>query len=305
MNYITREEACSKTLAQNMPADRDGARPYFERQAYKDGVPANARVADTLILALPIEMTNEQRYEAVAGFMDKIGHGRIAWLAAFHDKGKDEHNPHCHLIFRDADIETGRKVVGTTTSAKDVREAQEHGWRVPPRMTTKDLRVAWCEHLNAEMERHGLDARFDQRTLKEQGIDREPQIHVGPKAMSMAEKNRDFESQDRKRGDHANVYSLLDAGSRAEHNNRIIADNRQRAAQKANGHPPNDNRPLGREGLKSDSSANANGPIARPCTENKSATARRCGKPMTPKSWSINAGAGRTMPPHASGPFRR
>ena len=250
VNYITREEACSKTLAQNMPADRDGARPYFEHQAYKDGVPANARVADTLILALPIELTNDQRYEAVAGFMDKIGHGRIAWLAAFHDKGKDEHNPHCHLIFRDADIETGRKVVGTTTSAKDVREAQEHGWRVPPRMTTKDLRVAWCEHLNAEMERHGLDTRFDQRTLKDQGIDREPQIHVGPKAMSMAEKNRNFESQDRKRGDHANVYSLLDAGSRAEHNNRIIADNRQRAAQKANGAPPIDNRPLGREGLE-------------------------------------------------------
>jgi MobA/MobL family len=100
------------------------------------------------------------------------------------------------------------------------------------------------------MERHGLDARFDQRTLKDQGIDREPQIHVGPKAMSMAEKNRDFESQDRKRGDHANVYSLLDAGSRAEYNKRIIEDNRERAAQKANGHPPNDNRPLGREGLE-------------------------------------------------------
>jgi hypothetical protein len=252
VNYITRDEACSKTLAQNMPADRDGARPYFEHEANKEGVPANARVADTLILALPIELTKEQRHEAVAGFMEKIGEGRIAWLAAFHDKGKDEHNPHCHIIFRDADIETGRKVVGTTTSAKDVREAEEHGWRVPPRMTTKDLRVAWCEHLNAEMERHGLDARFDQRRLKEQGIDREPEIHVGPKAMSMAAKGRDFDSQDRKRGNHANIYSLLDAGSRAEHNNRIIEANRQRALEKANGHAPGARRPLGREGLEKD-----------------------------------------------------
>ena len=250
VNYITRDEACSKTLSQNMPADRDGARPYFEHEANKEGVPANARVADTLIVALPIELSKEQRHEAVAGFMEKIGQGRIAWLAAFHDKGKDEHNPHCHIIFRDADIETGRKVVGTTTSAKDVREAEEHGWRVPPRMTTKELRVAWCEHLNAEMERHGLDARFDHRRLKEQGIDREPQIHVGPKAMSMAEKRRNFDSQDRKRGDHANVYSLLDAGSRAEHNNRIIEGNRQRARQNANGHAPNTDRPLGREGLE-------------------------------------------------------
>src|ERR1700733_2887992 len=250
VNYITRDEACSKTLSQNMPADRDGARPYFEREANKEGVPANARVADTLILALPIERSKEQRHEAVAGFMEKIGEGRIAWLAAFHDKGKDEHNPHCHIIFRDADVETGRKVVGTTTSAKDVREAEEHGWRVPPRMTTKELRVAWCEHLNAEMERHGLDARFDPRRLKEQGIDREPQIHVGPKAMSMAEKSRNFDSQDRKRGDHANVYSLLDAGSRAEHNKRIIEGNRQRARQKANGHEPNVHRSTGREALE-------------------------------------------------------
>ena len=246
INYIMREEACSKTLAGNMPDDRDGARPYFDAQAYKDGVAANARVADTLIIALPIELDAQQRWDAIAGFMDKIGHGRIAWLAAFHDIGKDEHNPHCHLIFRDADIETGRKVVGTTTSAKDVKEAQEKGWRVPPRMTTRDLRIAWCEHLNAEMERHGLEARFDHRRLKEQGIDREPGIHVGPKAMSMADKGRAFESQDRRRGDHATIYTLLDAGSRAEHNQRIAEDNRRREAERRNG--PASPRPPGREG---------------------------------------------------------
>lgn len=233
VNYITRDDACSKTLADNMPADRDGARPYFQSEASKDGVAANARIADTLIIALPLELTAEQRHEAIQNFMEKIGKGRIAWLAAVHDKGKDEANPHCHIIFRDADIETGRKVVGTTTSAKDVKEAQEHGWRVPPRMTTKDLRIAWCEHLNAEMERHGLDVRFDHRSLKEQGIDREPEIHVGPKAHSMAKKDRDFFSQDRRRGNHANVYTLLDAGSRADHNQRIVERNRERETRRS------------------------------------------------------------------------
>lgn len=231
VNYITRDDACSKTLAGNMPADREGARPYFEREANKEGVAANARIADTFIIALPLELTREQRFEAIERFMDKIGHGRIAWIAAFHDKGKDEHNPHCHLIFRDADIETGRKVVGTTTSAGDVKEAKERGWKVPPRMTTKDLRNAWCEHLNSEMERHGLDVRFDQRKLKERGIDREPEIHVGPKASSMAKKDRDFFSQDRRRGDHTNVYTLLDTGSRAEHNRQIAERNRKRGGK--------------------------------------------------------------------------
>lgn len=228
VNYITRDDACSKTLAGNMPNDRDGARPYFEREANKEGVAANARIADTFIIALPIELSREQRHEAIERFMYKIGQGRIAWIAAFHDKGKDEHNPHCHLILRDADIETGRKVLGTTTSSKDVKEAKERGWKVPPRMTTKDLRKAWCGHLNSEMERHGIDVRFDERKLKERGIDRKPEIHVGPKAHSMAERDKEFFSQDRRRGDHTNVYSLLDEGSRAEHNERIREANRKR-----------------------------------------------------------------------------
>ena len=54
VNYITRDDACSKTLADNMSPDRDGARPYFEREASKEGVAANARIADTFIIALPL-----------------------------------------------------------------------------------------------------------------------------------------------------------------------------------------------------------------------------------------------------------
>jgi hypothetical protein len=241
LNYITRDDACTKTMAENMPDDRGSARAFFEHEANKDGVAANARIADTFIIALPIELTREQRHEAIQRFMEKIGHGRIAWLAAFHDKGEDAHNPHCHLILRDADIETGRKVLGTTTSAKDVREAEAHGWKVPPRMTTKDLRVAWCEHLNSEMERHGYEARFDQRTLKQQGIDREAQIHVGPQASAMDAKGKAFDSQDRRHGNHANVYTLLDAGSRAEHNRRIIEANKSQQPKK---------QPSGREGVE-------------------------------------------------------
>ena len=133
----------------------------------------NARIADKLMIALPLELTPEQRYEAVQSFMQDLGKGRVPWCAAHHDSGKDAHNPHAHIVFKDADIDTGRKVIGTTTSSRDVREAEEHGWKVPPRTTTADLRKMWCSHLNACMERAGLDLRFDPRTLKEQGIDRE------------------------------------------------------------------------------------------------------------------------------------
>lgn len=228
MLYITREDACAKTLAGNMANDPDSARLYFQHQAFKDGVPENGRVADTLIIALPLELTREQRYQAIEGFMQKIGKGRIAWFAAFHELGKDEANPHCHLIFRDADVETGRKVVGTTTSSKDVKEAKDKGWRVPPRMTTKDLRVAWSDHLNLEMERHCLDTRFDQRRLKDRGIDRDAEVHLGRKAHAMAKANKEFESQDRHRDNHVTAYTLLDAGSRQQHNERIRLANENR-----------------------------------------------------------------------------
>ena len=249
MLYITREEACAKTLASNMPNDPDRARLYFQHQAFKDGVADNARVADTLIIALPIELSREQRYEAIEGYMKKIGKDRIAWFAAFHELGKDEKNPHCHLIFRDADIETGRKVVGTTTGAKDVREAQDKGWRVPPRATTKDLLIAWCDHLNGEMKRHGLDVQFDQRRLKDRGIEREAEIHLGRKGHAMAKANKEFESKDRRRGDHVTAYSLLDAGSRRDHNERIRLANENRK-DRANGFAVNPEKQRQKEELR-------------------------------------------------------
>ena len=113
-----------------------------------------------------------------------------------------------------------------------MREAEEHGWKVPPRTTTADMRKMWCEHLNDFMERAGLDIRYDPRTLKEQGIDREAQIHIGPKAQALEEKGHAFKSQDRMRNDHSLPYTLFDEGSRVAHNNRIIDANKERELAK-------------------------------------------------------------------------
>jgi hypothetical protein len=78
------------------------------------------------------------------------------------------------------------------------------------------------------MERAGLDFRYDARTLKKQGIDRTPQIHVGPKAETLNQKGYRFESKDRLRGERAIIYSLFDQDSRARHNANIIEANRHR-----------------------------------------------------------------------------
>ncbi len=233
MSYIMREDAMTMFQAANMPDGR-GTRTFFDKLWEKAGSPENARIADQFIIALPLELDAGQRHEAVQSFMQSLGKGRIAWCAAHHDKDKDSHNPHVHILFKDADIDTGRKVIGTTTNSRDVREAEEHGWRVPPRTTTRQMRDAWCNHLNRCMEREGIEVRYDARTLKERGIDRDPGIHIGPKAQALYEKGHDFKSRDLTRheqmGSQTIPYSRLDDGSRIEHNRKIMEANRSRDA---------------------------------------------------------------------------
>ncbi len=235
VSYIMRSEAMTEFQAENMPDGGRGTRVYFDKQWEKAGMADNARIADKLMIALPVELNQDQRYELVESFMRELGHGRIAWCAAHHDAGDDAHNPHAHILFKDADIDTGRKVVGTTTNSRDVREATEHGWKVPPRTTTADMRKMWCEHLNNFMERAGIDVRYDARTLKEQGIDREPQIHIGPKAQALDEKGYRFNSHDYHRGERSIPYTLYDHDSRAAHNSKIIEANKQKEREQAAG----------------------------------------------------------------------
>ncbi|MGO8842831.1 MAG: MobA/MobL family protein [Methyloceanibacter sp.] len=235
VSYIMRSEAMTQFQAENMPDGGRGTRVFFDKLWEKAGMPDNARIADKLMIALPVELNQEQRYELVRSFMRKLGHGRIAWCAAHHDAGQDAHNPHAHIIFKDADIDTGRKVVGTTTSSRDVREAKEHGWKVPPRTTTADMRTMWCGYLNDFMARAGIDVRYDARTLKEQGIERDPQIHIGPKAQALDEKGYRFDSQDYLRGGRSIPYTMLDQDSRAAHNSHIIEANKHKEQDKAAG----------------------------------------------------------------------
>jgi hypothetical protein len=82
-----RSDAMTQFQAGNMPDGGRGTRVFFDKLWEKAGMPDNARVADKLMIALPLELTQEQRYEAVRSFMQELGKGRIAWCAAHHDSG--------------------------------------------------------------------------------------------------------------------------------------------------------------------------------------------------------------------------
>jgi hypothetical protein len=169
------------------------------------------------MLALPRELTSDQRAELVTAFAETVTEGRAAWFAAFHDKGKDQRNPHCHLVICDRDVETGKRVFGTS----------EKG-------STQRLRQLWEDHANAALARAARPERIDRRTLAEQGVARRPTIHVGVRARQLIGKGRPGLSRERRVRNHCQArsrernvaYPAIDKGAlRLAHNIEIRRSN--------------------------------------------------------------------------------
>lgn len=217
--YITRPSAARAVVAERMPdAPREAAAWLLEQEG---GERKNGRVVDKIMLALPIELDADQRLALLRDYAAQVTQGRAPWLAAIHDQGKDAQNPHAHLVVRDKDTVTGRRVIGLS----------EKG-------STQRLRELWEATANAHLERAGLDARIDRRTLAAQGIDRKAQIHVGPKALAMEARGVRPESKVRKQAGRVVRYPSIDLNlvhgqrTRAEQNRHIIKLNQVQARQK-------------------------------------------------------------------------
>lgn len=203
VGYITRRAACRVVLGENMPLPKIGAkggeaRAWLDKQEVTDRV--NARVIDKLNVALPIELDEAERVELVRGFMAELTQGKVPWMAAIHDMGKDETNPHAHIVLRDRSIEHGKRHIGMT----------ERG-------AAGKLREIWQRVCNEALERKGLEERVDCRSLRAQraeklelaqewaakdpavaaayaaeaeALDRKPQLSVGPQVRAIERKGR-------------------------------------------------------------------------------------------------------------------
>lgn len=211
VRYITRPSAASRIEAERMP-DKPGKAAAFMVEG-ENADRKNARVSDKLMLALPRELDAEQRAQLVRGFAEEVTQGRAPWLAAFHDQGKDAHNPHAHLVIRDRDPDSGKRVAGLS----------EKG-------STDRLRALWETHSNRALEGAGRPERIDRRTLEAQGLRREPTVHEGPKAQQIDRRGARPESRMRRYrnrpGSHLpyrNVdYCDVDGGrSRPDYNRHV------------------------------------------------------------------------------------
>lgn len=134
----------------------------------------DAQLAREVLLALPHELTHEQRLELVRKFASEefVAHGMIADLAVHSpDRKGDQRNHHAHILL------TMREITGAGFGQK------ERDWNATEQL--EGWRAHWADAVNRALEQYGHAARVDHRSLKEQGVDREPEPKMGPVATDM------------------------------------------------------------------------------------------------------------------------
>lgn len=157
-----------------------------ERAEDKSTRRSSAATGRDIILALPHELTHEQRVEAVREFATHLTQRYgVAVDFAIHapDRHSDERNYHAHLLM------TTRRIGPQGFGAK-TRELDDY--KTGPG-EIEAMRRSWERIGNRALERAGLDIRIDCRSFADQGIDREATVHLGPVAAGM---ERNGESTD-------------------------------------------------------------------------------------------------------------
>ena len=141
---------------------------------------SNSRVAREYEVALPNELNKAQRLALTREFAAEIAnrHGVAVDLAihAPHWRG-DQRNWHAHLFA------TTREITPTGLGEKVSIEWSDTNRRKaelePARKEIESIRERWATLTNEKLHEQGLEIRVDHRSLKAQGIEREPTSHLG------------------------------------------------------------------------------------------------------------------------------
>lgn len=144
---------------------------------------SDARVAREWILALPHELMRDSHKRIIERFsqtlIDRYG---VAIDVCVHApaRGGDHRNLHAHLLMTTRAINQS----GELGKRKTILEWSDAELRKKGLPTgdeqIKQIREKWADIVNHEMKSAGLDERISHLTLQEQGIEKIPQIHVGP-----------------------------------------------------------------------------------------------------------------------------
>jgi ATP-dependent exoDNAse (exonuclease V) alpha subunit len=148
----------------------------------------NARVAREYLVALPVELSPQQRVGLVKGFSqelsDRYGFAvDVAIHAPREFPGSDPRNFHAHLLTTTREVTTEGLGAKTTLEMSDTRR---HALGLQPAINELlHVRARWAEATNEAMQEAKIGARIDHRSLEAQGIDREPRPQIPRAAFEM------------------------------------------------------------------------------------------------------------------------
>lgn len=152
----------------------------------------NSTVAREFEVALPHELTKEQRIALVADFARQIveRHGCAVDACLHDDKRSKTPNHHAHIMLTTRKLEqTG--FTDKTRELDDRKSGEVDFWR-----------EQWAKTVNDHLKQHEIRDKndhlihVDHRSLKDQGIDRQPTIKMGVKASAMERKGKKTEKGD-------------------------------------------------------------------------------------------------------------
>lgn len=195
--YISREGKYSKENARryedlvstgsgNMPAwaEHDPTQFWHAADQYER---VNGAVYREIEIALPRELNDEENKALVLDFIGQELGDRHAYQWAIHkpkaaiEKGDQ---PHAHIMYSERTNDGIDRDPSQYFKRYNSKNPERGGCRKDSAGTEERLlatRERWANVQNAHLEKHGHEARVTHLSLKDQGIDRQPEKHIGPK----------------------------------------------------------------------------------------------------------------------------
>lgn len=153
---------------------------------------SDSQLAREFILSLPRGLNKQQRIELVRGWCEAelVSQG-LAVDVSIH-KSKSDGNPHAHVLC------TTRPVQGEGFGKKPSMLGKFNGRGLAGLAAKNELelwRESFCRHVNLALEKAGRPERADHRSLKDRGIEKEPEPKIGRTAAQMKREGREAESK--------------------------------------------------------------------------------------------------------------
>lgn len=166
----------------------------------------DAQLARELNLALPHECTDEERLALVRGFVREqfVARGMVADFAIHHpvpEHGDDARNFHVHIMLslRQAGPEGFRKTKTREWNSDKMLTSWREAWATwQNRLLERGRHKDRVDHRSLVAQRADAVARGDRRAAA--SLDRQAEIHVGPRARKLARDGKAPRNQDRNAG---------------------------------------------------------------------------------------------------------